>query len=168
LGFGSFIGEFVDDATSSLQPIVEQADFTQSWQEHPLDVLSLTPVVGAPFAYHQFREGRSSLSGTIASLGIGLVTTEAAWYAARRYGISVTSSELMLARGLHTAGLRFGGRSYLGYALFGARTAAGLGWSIPLWATALLMYEYQRWFVGKVTQPRSDSDYAIKTRQRNL
>jgi len=129
-----------------LTNLMEQANFTQSWSEHPTDALAMTPVIGSPFAWHQFRMGRSSLPGTIASLGIGLLASEAAWYGVQRMGgASITSRELFLARGLSSLGLRHGGRSFLGSAFFGSRSAAGLGWGIPAWAVVLGIYEFVHW-----------------------
>jgi len=128
---------------------VEQANFTQSWSEHPTDALAMAPVVGSPFAWHQFRMGRSSIPGTIASLGIGILASEAAWYGVRRLGgASITQSEIFFARGLTALGLREGGRSFISSAFLGSRTGTTglrLGWGIPTWVLALGVYEYVNW-----------------------
>lgn len=136
MGFG-FVSDMVDDLK-----IFNPA--------HPEDSLSYLPFVSAPFAYNQFRQGRSSWETSALSLGIGVGVTELAfWYAGRAAGF--TSMEWFLARGATALGVRFGGRSLLGAAFLGSRTTAGAGWGVPIWVTGLLMYEYGMWFGDKVS-----------------
>lgn len=109
----------------------------------PFDAGALLPFVGAPFAYHQFRSGRSNWASTVASLGIGIGVTEGAFFfAGRRAGF--TSTEWFLARTASALGVRYGGRSLMAAAFFEGGTAAGASWGLPLWFSALLVYEGYR------------------------
>ncbi len=126
MGFG-FVGDMVDDLRV-INP------------EYPQDSLGLLPFVGAPFAYNTFRSGRGTWGATALGAAIGIGVGEFAfWYAGSRAGF--TASEWAVGRGLSALGVRYGGRSYLGYAFFGARSTAGFGWGVPPWAIALGLYE---------------------------
>lgn len=108
----------------------------------PLDSAALLPFVGAPFAYHSFRSGRSNWPTTIAALGIGFgLTTTAFRIAGHRAGF--TGAEWALGQGLGALGFRVGGRHYLAAML--SPGSVGVSWSIPTWAFALGMYEFSRW-----------------------
>ena len=128
---------FVSDAVEDLR-IINPA--------HPVDSAALLPFVGAPFAYHQFRQGRSTWGSTALSAGISVGVGEFAfWYAGRAAGF--TSLEWFLGRGLHSLGVTHGGRSYLSSMILGSKNPAkGFGWRVPTWVYALGMYEYGMWF----------------------
>jgi hypothetical protein len=112
----------------------------------PFDSAALLPFVGAPFAYHTFRSGRSNWPTTVASLGIGFGLTNAAFrIAGRRAGF--TSTEWALGQILGAIGVRVGGRHYLMAMLH--PEASGLGWRVPLWVNALMMYEFTLWYDDK-------------------
>ena len=66
MGFG-FVADMVDDLK-----VFNPA--------HPEDSLSYLPFVSAPFAYNQFRQGRSSWATSAISLGIGVGVTEFAFW----------------------------------------------------------------------------------------
>ena len=52
--------------------------------EHPYDSMSMVPFVGAPFGYHQWRQGRSSKVQTLLSIALSVGTTEAIFAVAGR------------------------------------------------------------------------------------
>jgi len=112
----------------------------------PYDTAAILPVVGAPFAYHQWRSGRSNWPTTIVSLGIGFGLTTAAFrLAGRRAGF--TASEWALGQGLAALGVRVGGRHYLLAMAAPAGSSTALSWSIPTWVFALGTYEFVKWNV---------------------
>ncbi len=112
----------------------------------PFDSAAILPFVGAPFAYHQWRSGRSNWPTTIASLGIGFgLTTVAFRFAGRRAGF--TATEWALGQGLGALGVRVGGRHYLMSMAAPAGGSAALSWSIPTWVFVLGAYEFVNWNV---------------------
>ncbi len=132
----SFVGEALDSLYDS---------------DHPADSLALLPLVGGPFAYHTFRSGRGTWISTGVSAAIGVGFTHLTFQIAGR-SAGFTATELMLGRGLGALGFTYGGRFFGFSALARAPiSTAGMGWRVPHWATTLAMYEYQKWFFGKVT-----------------
>ncbi len=107
---------------------------------YPQDTLAILPVVGVPFAYNQFRQGRGNLPSTIASLMLGVGMSESAMYFGLRQA-GYSSTEIALARAGSALGFRFGGRGMTGLMIWGPRTAAGLTWAVPLWVMPWAMYE---------------------------
>lgn len=122
--------------------------------EHPHDTLALSPFFGAPFGYHQWRQGRSNIVTSLASLAISVASTEAIFLLAGRTA-GFTSLEWGLGRGLSILGVRYGGRSFTMGAIFGPRAgySATFGWSVPVWLWAILTYEAieHRWFEGTLS-----------------
>lgn len=113
------------------------------------DSAALLPFVGAPFAYHAFRSGRSNWPTTLLSLGIGFGLTTSVLRLAGR-GAGFTSMEWMLGQGLGAAGVRVGGRHYL-MAMFAPR-AVGLSWGIPTWVFIVGFYEWNKYLLDNPAQ----------------
>jgi hypothetical protein len=108
---------------------------------YPQDTFAVLPVVGVPFAYNQFRQGRGNLPSTLASLMLGVGMSEfAMYYGLRQAGYS--SLEIALARTGSALGFRYGGRGLTGLMIWGPRTmSAGISWAVPLWIYPLAAYE---------------------------
>jgi len=107
---------------------------------YPQDTFAILPVVGVPFAYNQFRQGRGNLPSTLASLMLGVGMSESAMYFGLRQA-GYSSVEIALARTGSAMGFRFGGRGVTGLMIWGPRTSAGLTWAVPLWVMPFAMYE---------------------------
>jgi hypothetical protein len=139
-GFVGDLTDIVDDIGSTIGQ-----EYYDSY--HPFDTAAMAPFIGAPFGYHAFREGRSGVIPTITGLVISVGTTEALFLMAGR-SAGIGSLEWTFGRGLSALGLRYGGRSYTVGAILGPRAgaAAAVGWGLPAWFNAVLMYEYGMWF----------------------
>ena len=123
---------------SDLHDMVDQISLYD--ESYPQDTFSILPVVGVPFAYNQFRQGRGNLPSTIASLMLGVGMSESAMYFGLRQA-GYSSTEIALARIGSAAGFRFAGRGLTGLMIWGPRTTAGLSWGIPFWFWPLAFYE---------------------------
>jgi hypothetical protein len=135
-------------------------------ENNPIDSTAMLPFVGAPFSYHQFRQGRSNWPTTIASLGLGLVVTEGTFFIAGK-SAGFTSMEWFLARGASALGIRYGGRSLLAAAFLPGGTTAGASWGVPMWFNAVLMYEFSMWYDRKYFgYYESRTSSSIKSAQR--
>lgn len=118
-------------------------------ESHPYDTAAILPVVGAPFAYHQFRSGRSNWESTAAALLLGAAVTEGAFYVAGRTA-GFTSLELFLGRGLGAAGFTWAGRHYAWGMLMTPANTSGLGWRVPTWVWLIGAYEISMYWGDRV------------------
>ena len=143
----------------NLDPLRDMVDNIQLYDsDHPMDSAAMIPFVGAPFAYHQFRQGRGSWETTAAGLMLGTIVTEGAFYIAGR-GAGFTSMELFLGRSMAAAGFTWGGRHYtLGMFINHSTSTKGLGWRVPTWVWLIAAYEITFWWGDKVERAHNRRD----------